>query len=73
MVPDTNAGASDLAGFMEAPDMTAKKKISRPTIPPIAIPLHPLSPLVWTTTKITAINNAVTRASTPKITGKGNE
>jgi hypothetical protein len=42
--PDINAGAKDLAGFIEAPEIDAKKKMSNPTIPPIAIPLKPLSP-----------------------------
>src|ERR1051326_2270972 len=49
-VPDSNAGANDLAGFMDAPEIYARKKISNPTIPPIAIPLKPPSPLVQTTT-----------------------
>ena len=35
------------AGFIEAPpDINAKKNISSPTMPPIAIPLNPFSPLV---------------------------
>jgi len=44
--PDTNAGAKDLAGFIEAPEINAKKKMSSPTIPPITIPLNPLSHFV---------------------------
>ena len=44
--PETRAGAKERAGFIEAPDMNAKKKISSPTMPPIAIPPKPLSPLV---------------------------
>ena len=43
---EANLGANALAGFMEAPEMNAKKKISSPTIPPIAIPLNPLKPFV---------------------------
>jgi hypothetical protein len=35
--PDNSAGS----GFTEAPYMNAKKNISRPTIPPITIPLKP--------------------------------
>ena len=48
-VPDSNAGASALAGFMEAPEINAKNKISNPTIPPIATPLNPFNPFVYTT------------------------
>jgi hypothetical protein len=44
--PDNIAGARDLAGFIEAPEIYEKKKISRPTIPPIAIPLNPFNPFV---------------------------
>ena len=36
--PDNNAGANERAGFIDAPDIKAKNKISNPTIPPIAIP-----------------------------------
>lgn len=50
---ESNAGASDLAGFIDAPDMNPKKKISEPIIPPIAIPLNPFKPFVYTTSKIT--------------------
>lgn len=39
--PDNSAGAKDRAGFIDAPEMSAKKNISKPTIPPIAIPLNP--------------------------------
>ena len=46
ITPDNTAGARERAGFIEAPDMNAKKNMSRPTIPPITIPLNPLSPLV---------------------------
>src|SRR6476620_3240973 len=35
--PETRAGAKERAGFIEAPDMNAKKKISNPTMPPIAV------------------------------------
>ena len=44
--PETSAGAKEQAGFIEAPDINAKKNISSPTMPPIAIPLNPFSPLV---------------------------
>ena len=44
--PETRAGAKERAGFIEAPDMNAKKKISSPTMPPIAIPPNRFSPLV---------------------------
>jgi len=33
---ETRAGAKERAGFIEAPDMNAKK-ISNPTMPPIAV------------------------------------
>ena len=46
-----------------------KKKISRPTIPPIAGPPNPLNPLVYTTVNITAIRSAVANTSIPKISG----
>ncbi len=44
-VPDNNAGAKARAGFIDAPEITAKNKISKPTIPPIATPLNPFKPL----------------------------
>lgn len=34
------------AGFIEAPEIKDKNRISRPTIPPITIPLKPFKPLV---------------------------
>ncbi len=52
ITPETTAGARERAGFIEAPDINAKKNISRPTIPPITIPLKLLKPLVYTTTKL---------------------
>jgi len=52
---ESNAGANERAGFIDAPEINAKKKISRPTIPQIAIPPKPLNPLVYATMKITAI------------------
>jgi hypothetical protein len=57
IAPDNTAGARERAGFIEAPEMNAKKNMSRPTIPPIAIPLRPFRSLVYTTTKITAISS----------------
>jgi hypothetical protein len=44
--PESRAGANERAGFIDAPDIRAKKKISRPIIPPIATPLKPFNPLV---------------------------
>jgi hypothetical protein len=44
--PDSKAGANERAGFMDAPEIKAKKKIPRPTIPPITIPPKPFNPLV---------------------------
>jgi hypothetical protein len=44
--PDIKAGANERAGFMDAPEINAKKKMSSPTIPPIAIPPKPLRPFV---------------------------
>jgi hypothetical protein len=32
---------------MDAPDMKARKNISRPTIPPMTSPSYPLNPLVY--------------------------
>ena len=69
--PDNSAGARDRAGFIEAPEINAKKNISNPTIPPIAIPLKPLNPFVWTTANMTAIKSADARTSIPKITAIG--
>ena len=69
--PDNTAGARERAGFMEAPDINAKKNISRPTIPPIAIPLKPLKPLVYITTKITAIKSAEASISILNMRGNG--
>ena len=42
--PERRAGANDLAGFIDAPEIKARKKISRPTVAPIARPpsLHKL-------------------------------
>jgi hypothetical protein len=71
ITPDNTAGARERAGFIEAPDMNAKKNISKPTIPPITIPLKPLKPLVYTTTRITAINSPEASISTPNMKGKG--
>ena len=42
ITPDNTAGARERAGFIEAPDMNAKKNMSKPTIPPITIPRIPL-------------------------------
>ena len=53
---ESNAGANDLAGFIDAPDMNPKKKISNPIIPLIAMPLNPFNPFVYTTSKITIIS-----------------
>ena len=64
--PESNAGANERAGFIDAPEINAKKKISRPTIPPIAIPPKPLNPLVYTTINITAIRSADANTSIPK-------
>jgi len=43
---EIRAGAKDLAGFIEAPEIKARKKISKSTMSPITIPLKPLNPLV---------------------------
>jgi hypothetical protein len=72
ITPETTAGARERAGFIEAPDINAKKNISRPTIPPITIPLKPLKPLVYTTTRITAIKSPDASISIPNMRGKGN-
>jgi len=69
--PDIRAGAKDLAGFMDAPEINDKKKMSKPTIPPIAIPLKPFNPFVCTTNKITTISSAEATISIPNITNTG--
>src|SRR5215469_9380219 len=69
--PESKAGANERAGFIDAPEINAKKKISRPTIPPMAIPPKPFNPLVYTTTKITAIRRADANISIPKTIGTG--
>jgi len=65
--PDIRAGARDLAGFMDAPEINDKKKMFNPTIPPIAIPLKPFNPFVYTTNKITTISRAEAATSMPNI------
>src|SRR5215469_3964863 len=70
-IPESKEGANERAGFIDAPEINAKKKISNPTIPPIAIPPNPLNPLVYTTKKITAIRSADANASIPKMIGTG--
>jgi hypothetical protein len=69
--PESKAGANERAGFIDAPEINAKKKISNPTIPPIAIPPNPLNPLVYTTKKITAIRRADANTSIPKTIVQG--
>ena len=69
--PEISAGAKERAGFIDAPDMNAKKNISSPTMPPIAIPLNRFSPLEQTTTQITDISSAEANTSTPIINGTG--
>ena len=61
------------AGFIEAPETKDKKNISKPTIPPIAIPLKPFSPFVYTTARITAINKAEAKTSVPNTSKIGYE
>jgi hypothetical protein len=65
--PDNTVGASERAGFIDAPEINAKKNMSRPTIPPITIPLKPFRPLVYTTVKITAIKRAEASISIPNM------
>jgi hypothetical protein len=69
ITPESNTGAKEHAGFIDAPEINAKKKMSRPTIPPIAIPPKPFNPLVYTTRKITAIRSADANTSIPKTIG----
>src|SRR5918992_1693483 len=73
ITPDNTAGARERAGFIEAPDMNAKKNMSRPTIPPITIPLKPLKPLVYITTRITVIKSPEASISMLNMKGKGKE
>src|SRR5215831_4561596 len=56
--PETKAGAKERAGFMDAPEIKDIKKMSKPTMPPITIPLNPFSPLAYTTVSMTAIRRA---------------
>ena len=56
ILPDSKVGADYRAGFIDAPDINAKKNMSRPTMAPITIPLKPLRPFVKTLTNITAIS-----------------
>jgi hypothetical protein len=44
-VPDSIAGASALAGFIDPHEMKEKKKMSRPAMQPIFILLHLSTPL----------------------------
>ena len=52
---------------MDAPEINDKKKMSKPTIPPIANPLKPVNPFVCTTNKITPIRSADGATSIPNI------
>jgi len=58
ITPDTKAGAKDLAGFIDAPDINSKKNMSKSTLAPITIPPKPLKPFVYTTTRFTATSKA---------------
>ena len=69
--PEIRAGAKDLAGFMDAPEINEKKKMFNPTIPPIAIPLKPFNPFACTTNKITTISSAEAATSILNITNIG--
>ena len=44
--PETRAGPNERAGFIDAPEIKGRKKISSPTIPPMTNPPYPLSPFV---------------------------
>lgn len=44
--PETKAGANERAGFIEAPDINARKNMSSPTIPPITSHPYPFNPFV---------------------------
>ena len=69
--PDMRAGANERAGFIDAPEINTKNKMSNPTMPPITIPPKRFKPLVYTTTNITAIKRAEANTSIPKIKGSG--
>ena len=47
ITPEVMAGDNDRAGFIDAPDINAKKNMSRPTIPPMTSPPNHLNPLVY--------------------------
>ncbi len=69
--PDNKAGANERAGFIDAPEMNAKKKMSSPTIPPITNPPKPFSHFVYTAINITAISKAESNISTANISDSG--
>ena len=73
ITPENIAGANERTGFIEAPEIKDRKKMSNPTMHPMAIPPKPLNPFVCATTIITPIRRAVAKTSTPKITGSGKE
>lgn len=69
IIPENIAGANERTGFIEAPEIKDRKKMSNPTMPPMAIPLKFLNPFAYTTTKITPIRRDVAKTSTLKIRG----
>jgi hypothetical protein len=44
--PEVKAGANKHAGFIDAPDMNARKNLSKETIPPMTSQPYPLNSLV---------------------------
>jgi hypothetical protein len=51
--PDNKARANERAGFIDAPDINAKKGMSKPTIPP-----KPLKPFACATNEFTVTSKA---------------
>ena len=69
--PESNAGARDLVGFIDAPDTNPKKKISKPIIPLIVISQNPFNAFVYITSKITIFSKEEAKTSIPNIIGSG--
>jgi hypothetical protein len=61
----------ELVGFIAAPDMDSKKRIFKPTIPPISMPLNPFTPIIYTTSNVTTINKDEATTSMLKIITAG--
>ena len=70
MTPERRPGANDLVGFIDAPEMKARKKILRPTMPLITRPPKPRRPWYGLPNNGCVINRAVAKTSIPKTNGE---